>query len=351
MDPSPASPETSPTTVDRTRKPGTELYVPKQRRTTGEEQSPTGDNAEYAGSDKLDQLDSSVVRKGRGQFRGPLVDAQQDGKPARPPRGRDFDATVLRQYPPKAGDKPQKQSGGAKRMSRPGRRDSGESGSSDNGSDEVAKLAGALENASIGDVEKDGKLATDEPTLSPSDHQERLVDTVDWEKKADAEVKPKNVVPAQDHVDNRPKAEGSIAPRNDNAQRNDGTKPQFKKGHKKSKSSKIEFNFDPDAYDGSTRILDIFGFPASYKTHHLHEIFHEYENMRGGYRIKWMDDTRALIIFEHPATARKAYLDNVMNQMATVKPYDGPTDFLQKTTVIRSERRPSTTTTRSPGHY
>jgi len=57
-----------------------------------------------------------------------------------------------------------------------------------------------------------------------------------------------------------------------------------------------------DAYEGSTRILDVFGFPATFKTHNLHEIFHEYENMRGGYRIKWMDDTRALIIFEHPAT-------------------------------------------------
>jgi hypothetical protein len=111
---------------------------------------------------------------------------------------------------------------------------------------------------------------------------------------------------------------------------NNANKPQFKKGHKKSKSSRIEFNFDPDAYEGSTRILDVFGFPATFKTHNLHEIFHEYENMRGGYRIKWMDDTRALIIFEHPVTARKAYLDNVANQMATVKPYNGPTDFLQK---------------------
>ncbi|CAJ0826282.1 6408_t:CDS:2, partial [Entrophospora sp. SA101] len=94
----------------------------------------------------------------------------------------------------------------------------------------------------------------------------------------------------------------------------------FKKGHKKNKSSKIEFNFDPDAFEGSTRILDVFDFPSTFKTHHLHEIFQEYENMRGGYRIKWMEDT-----------PRKAYLDNVANQMATIKPYEGPTDFLQKT--------------------
>ncbi|CAH1760650.1 1405_t:CDS:2 [Entrophospora sp. SA101] len=112
---------------------------------------------------------------------------------------------------------------------------------------------------------------------------------------------------------------------------NHNSNSTFKKGHKKNKSSKIEFNFDPDAFEGSTRILDVFDFPSTFKTHHLHEIFQEYENMRGGYRIKWMEDTRALIIFEHPATARKAYLDNVANQMATIKPYEGPTDFLQKT--------------------
>jgi len=139
---------------------------------------------------------------------------------------------------------------------------------------------------------------------------------------------------------------------NNNDNNSDSSKSNdraFKKGHKKNKSSKIEFNFDPDAFEGSTRILDVFDFPSTFKTHHLHEIFQEYENMRGGYRIKWMEDTRALIIFEHPATARKAYLDNVANQMATIKPYEGPTDFLQKTFVYRSEQPPSTP--RTPRHH
>ncbi|CAJ0763820.1 1770_t:CDS:2 [Entrophospora sp. SA101] len=126
---------------------------------------------------------------------------------------------------------------------------------------------------------------------------------------------------------------------------NHNSNSTFKKGHKKNKSSKIEFNFDPDAFEGSTRILDVFDFPSTFKTHHLHEIFQEYENMRGGYRIKWMEDTRALIIFEHPATARKAYLDNVANQMATIKPYEGPTDFLQKNpnNPPQPRARPATT--------
>lgn len=56
--------------------------------------------------------------------------------------------------------------------------------------------------------------------------------------------------------------------------------------------------------DEPTVILDCRDFPKSFKTHHLHDIFREYENVRGGYRIKWIDDTRALIIFEHPATGK-----------------------------------------------
>ncbi|KAI7856334.1 hypothetical protein BDC45DRAFT_437514 [Circinella umbellata] len=78
-----------------------------------------------------------------------------------------------------------------------------------------------------------------------------------------------------------------------------------------------------------TVILDCYDFPSAFKTHHLHDIFREYENMRGGYRIKWMDDTRALIIFEHPTTAKKAYIDNVSNPLAKIRPYNGPTDFLK----------------------
>jgi hypothetical protein len=80
--------------------------------------------------------------------------------------------------------------------------------------------------------------------------------------------------------------------------------------------------------DEPTVILDCSEFPKSFKTHHLHDIFREYENLRGGYRIKWMDDTRALIIFEHPATAKKAYIDNVAHAYAKIRPYEGPTDFL-----------------------
>ncbi|KAI9321354.1 hypothetical protein BX666DRAFT_1850932 [Dichotomocladium elegans] len=87
-----------------------------------------------------------------------------------------------------------------------------------------------------------------------------------------------------------------------------------------------------------TTILDCYDFPPAFKTHHLHDIFREYANMRGGYRIKWMDDTRALIIFEHPATAKKAYIDNVSNPLAKIRPYSGPTDFLKCKVIVRQHR-------------
>ncbi|CDH52262.1 hypothetical protein RO3G_09832 [Lichtheimia corymbifera JMRC:FSU:9682] len=91
--------------------------------------------------------------------------------------------------------------------------------------------------------------------------------------------------------------------------------------------------------DEPTVVLDCYDFPSAFKTHHLHDIFREYENMRGGYRIKWKDDTRALIIFEHPTTAKKAYIDNVSNPLAKIRPYNGPTDFLKSPNM--NQRRPA----------
>ncbi|GES90616.1 coiled-coil domain-containing protein R3HCC1L [Rhizophagus clarus] len=336
-----ASPETSPTRADKARTPGSEINTPKTKHSsTGEEQSLVGEHAENANNEKLENQDT-VIRKGRGNFRGPGSENQPDQQQqaTRSPRGRDFDATSLRQYPPKSGGDKTPNKGHNRKKSKSDSRqnsngvqgsESGGSSSDNNVSDDVTKIATSLENITIGQQNVE-----------------------EWEKHADGEVKIKSPVSPVSSVASP--ADGNPTPfdwssnrqkegqKNDNSSKNEN-RGGFKKGHKKSKSSKIEFNFDPDAFEGSTRILDIFDFPASFKTHHLHEIFQEYENMRGGYRIKWMDDTRALIIFEHPATARKAYLDNVTNQTAQIKPYDGPTDFLQKNPNNAQPRaRPATT--------
>lgn len=56
--------------------------------------------------------------------------------------------------------------------------------------------------------------------------------------------------------------------------------------------------------DEPTTVLDCYDFPPAFKTHHLHDIFRSYEGVRGGYKIKWLSDTRALIIFDHPSTGK-----------------------------------------------
>ncbi|CAG8454756.1 10815_t:CDS:2 [Paraglomus brasilianum] len=334
-------PDSSPTRIDKSENISTDQGA----------QSLTLDNA----NDRSDSSDT-VIRKGRGTFRAGS-DTQQEQKPSRPPRGRDIDPTAQRQYPSKSNDKSIKQ--GHRKSKSESRRgsngifqpasESGDSATEAISADDMSRLNAAFESTSINDNNSSladnvsGVRVQGNATIQTQNLEE-------WERNADGGERVNTPTSPADGEAKRLDGQRSDGGNyNSNSGGNNNTnKPPFKKGHKKSKSSRIEFNFDPDAYEGSTRILDVFGFPATFKTHNLHEIFHEYENMRGGYRIKWMDDTRALIIFEHPATARKAYLDNVANPLASVKPYDGPTDFLQKNAnnannAIPPRARPQTT--------
>jgi len=104
-----------------------------------------------------------------------------------------------------------------------------------------------------------------------------------------------------------------------------------------------------------TRILSLSGFPPSLKTRDIQAAFGEYENERGGFRIKWIDDTSLLIVFNDAAVgeltvqiaamddllltdgraAKKAYLQTLVNpppqfmsptsdKAVHLRPYDGP---------------------------
>jgi hypothetical protein len=46
-----------------------------------------------------------------------------------------------------------------------------------------------------------------------------------------------------------------------------------------------------------TRILSLSGFPQSLKTRDVQQAFAEYDQDRGGFRIKWVDDTSLLLVF------------------------------------------------------
>ncbi|KAH8099704.1 hypothetical protein BXZ70DRAFT_211379 [Cristinia sonorae] len=84
-----------------------------------------------------------------------------------------------------------------------------------------------------------------------------------------------------------------------------------------------------------TRILSLTGFPKELKTRDIQAAFSEWENTNGGFKIKWIDDTSLLIVFNDATTAKRAYLHTLAYPpaaftspnsatTATIKPYDGP---------------------------
>ncbi|KAK3095625.1 hypothetical protein FSP39_016823 [Pinctada imbricata] len=62
---------------------------------------------------------------------------------------------------------------------------------------------------------------------------------------------------------------------------------------------------DPDLnYDEMGHVIEIFGFPAEFKTEDLLSIFQPYKDK--GFDIKWVDDTHALGVFSSPIAAQSA---------------------------------------------
>lgn len=82
-----------------------------------------------------------------------------------------------------------------------------------------------------------------------------------------------------------------------------------------------------------TRILSLTGFSKELKTKDIHTAFADWENVNGGFKIKWRDDTSLLIVFQDATVAKRAYLHTLAYPpailtasdgiSATIKPYDG----------------------------
>lgn len=86
-----------------------------------------------------------------------------------------------------------------------------------------------------------------------------------------------------------------------------------------------------------TRILTLSGFPPELKTRDIQAAFGDWENERGGFKIKWVDDTTLMLVFQDAVTAKRAYLSTLLqppaqlvnsasasNKRIVIKPYDGP---------------------------
>jgi hypothetical protein len=84
-----------------------------------------------------------------------------------------------------------------------------------------------------------------------------------------------------------------------------------------------------------TRILFLSGFPRELKTRDIQAAFSQWEHDQGGFRIKWLDDTSLLVVFQDASVAKRAYLTCLMSPppqfvnppgeaQTVVRPYDGP---------------------------
>lgn len=79
-----------------------------------------------------------------------------------------------------------------------------------------------------------------------------------------------------------------------------------------------------------TRILTLSNFSPTIKTRDLHQAFQPWAEDKGGYKIKWIDDVTALVVFNDATTAKKAYLSMLLTPPtalpppANIRPYDGP---------------------------
>ncbi|KAG0329733.1 hypothetical protein BG000_011957 [Podila horticola] len=99
----------------------------------------------------------------------------------------------------------------------------------------------------------------------------------------------------------------------------------------------------PKIVNDDMYILELYDFSSTIRTVHLTDMFAPYENRSGGFRIKWLDDTRALVIFESATVAKQAYTSNLSCQIARIRPYAGADKD-----VIRNEGRSSSTAFNAP---
>jgi len=83
-----------------------------------------------------------------------------------------------------------------------------------------------------------------------------------------------------------------------------------------------------------TKVLLVSGFPKELRTKDINLAFSDWENVQGGFKIKWIDDTSLYVIFQDPTVAKRAYLraiysppatfsSSTSNQYTKIRPYNG----------------------------
>ncbi|KAG0075161.1 hypothetical protein BGZ92_003032, partial [Podila epicladia] len=327
----------SPTGNDR-RTPKVGVYVPRHRRQNNEESTepnasgsslststPAFTSRNKTGNRNQREPDSKktssndVQRRGRGTFKGPAgpgtgnsdtttrsnggrdntssnnrntrgggrndplsQSVTVDSTTAEPllprhtPRGRDFDATVLRRY----------------------------------SDDENRPNSSFSRSSSYNNSNNGGNLSRNRP--SQADTRPRRVDR-SWRRDQESEEE-SQLLKQLERVQLNDESGGSSATGSSNENKKEGE----------------ESAGDDEEED------ELYDFSSTIRTVHLTDMFAPYENRSGGFRIKWLDDTRALVIFDSAAIAKQAYTANLSCQIARIRPYAGADKDM-----IRNEGRSS----------
>lgn len=70
----------------------------------------------------------------------------------------------------------------------------------------------------------------------------------------------------------------------------------------RSYQSRLQMMMSGDGDDEFSHVLEIYNFPPEFKTQDLYAVFSPY--MRGGFEIKWVDDTHALGVFSSSSVGK-----------------------------------------------
>lgn len=383
----------SPTGNDK-RTPKVGVYVPRHRRQNNEESTePTAgtslsapiatltsrnntSNRSHREPDSKNASSNDVQRRGRGTFKGPAGsgtnpdintrskggrdntsnnknnrgggrgpssqsgagDSTTEPPPRHTPRGRDFDATVLRRYSddenrpnstfsrsssynssnngstlsPSSSDyrssdksrKPSQADTRPRRVDQSWRRDQ-------EAEEAESQLSKQLERVQLNNDESggsatgssnDNKKGDSESAGEDGDEEEEEVE--EWElalDNSDEDSVPKAPVP-----ESKPKSK-AVPATSKIGNWSDGKRHYyflFQNCNNSPGPGLNPFLWHGLVINDDMYILELYDFSSTIRTVHVTDIFAPYENRSGGFRIKWLDDTRALVIFESAAIGK-----------------------------------------------
>ncbi|KAH9469477.1 hypothetical protein MJO28_004628 [Puccinia striiformis f. sp. tritici] len=88
----------------------------------------------------------------------------------------------------------------------------------------------------------------------------------------------------------------------------------------------------------TTRVLLLADFNKELKTRDIQHVFADWEDDRGGFKIKWVDDVSCLVVFADPGVAKRAFLGVLSNPPASLTAIQP--DGSVKTATLRAYNKP-----------